>query len=166
MGLLTALKGLPLSYNRDLQEDKRFVFDSADTVTASLKIMAGFLSTMKFRRDRMADAADKDLTLLATDLADVLVKEGMPFRNAHEIIGSTVRYCLGKGKRLQDLTDPELKRFSKMFPDGVGAGLSVFRSVQGKKAFGGTSPKNVVRQTGLLKKHLADIRKRALKLRG
>lgn len=154
------MKGLPLSYNRDLQEDKRFVFDSADTVTASLNIMAGFLTTMKFRRDRMADAADKDLTLLATDLADVLVKEGMPFRNAHEIIGSAVRYCLGKGKRLQDLTDPELKHFSKMFPDGVGAGLSAYRSVVRKKAIGGTSPKNVVRQTGLLKKHLAEIRKR------
>jgi argininosuccinate lyase len=166
MGLLTVLKGLPLSYNRDLQEDKHFVFDSADTVTASLKIMAGFLSTMKFHRSRMAEAADKDLTLLATDLADVLVKEGLPFRKSHEIIGSVVHYCLGKGKRLQDLTDSELKHFSKSFPDGVSAGLSAYRSVHGKKAIGGTSPKNVVRQTGLLKKHLAEIRKRALKLRG
>src|SRR5208282_4604961 len=105
MGLLTVLKGLPLSYNRDLQEDKHFVFDSADTVTASLKIMAGFVSALKFRRDRMADAADKDLTLLATDLADILVQEGLAFRSAHEVVGRVVHYCIEKGKRLQDLTN-------------------------------------------------------------
>ena len=165
-GFLTLLKGLPLSYNRDLQEDKHFVFDSADTVTASLKIMTGFMSTLKFRRERMAEAADRDLTLLATDLADVLVKQGMPFRESHEIIGSVVRYCLEKGKRLQDLTDHELRGFSKLFPKGIGEGLSVYHSVNDKKSIGGTSPRNVIRQTEILKKNIAEIRVKASGLKG
>jgi argininosuccinate lyase len=165
-GLLTLLKGLPLSYNRDLQEDKHFLFDSADTVIASMKMMAGFLSTLKFNRDRMAEAADKDLTLLATDLADVLVKQGVPFRESHKIIGSVVHYCLGRGKRLQDLTDHELRGFSKFFPKGIGEGLSVHHSVNGKKSIGGTSPQNVVRQTVVLKKNLKEIRAKISKMKG
>jgi len=166
MGLLTVLKGLPLSYNRDLQEDKHFVFDSADTVTASMKIMTGFLTTLKFRKGRMKEAAESDLTLLATDLADVLVKQGVPFRESHEIIGSVVRYCLEMGKRLQDLSDRELGVFSKKFPKGTGPGLSVLRSVKDKKAIGGTSPQNVVRQVGSLKKQQASLKKRVSNLKG
>lgn len=164
MGLLTVLKGLPLAYNRDLQEDKEFVFDSADTVTASLKTMEGFLATLRFNRERMERAADRDLTLLATDLADVLVQQGMPFRKAHEVVGRVVRYCLEREKRLQDLTDAELDRFCRFFPKGTARRLSVFRSVHQKKAVGGTSPKNVAQQAVFLKKELAKIQKRFLKL--
>ena len=163
-GLLTVLKGLPLSYNRDLQEDKHFVFDSADTVVASLKTMAGFLSTLTFRREKMAGAADRDLTLLATDLADVLVKEDVPFRLAHEVVGRVVHYCLEKGKRLQDLTDAELGKFSDLFPKGTARQLSVHHSVNGKQALGGTAPKNVYRQATLLKKGITEIQKRLSKL--
>jgi len=163
LGLLTVLKGLPLSYNRDLQEDKRFVFDSADTVTSSLKTMTGFLSTLKFNRERMARVADRDLTLLATDLADVLVKEGLPFRRAHEVVGQVVHYCLGRNKRIQDLTDHELRKFCDLFPRGTAEHLSVHHSVNGKKAVGGTSPKNVASQVASLKKGIAKIKKQVPK---
>jgi argininosuccinate lyase len=159
IGLLTVLKGLPLSYNRDLQEDKRFVFDSADTVTSSLRIMAGFLSTLKFQRERMAEAADRDLTLLATDLADILVKQGVPLRRAHEIVGQVVHYSLECGKRLQDLSDHEFKRISKDFPKNTAVNLSAKHSVAQKRSVGGTSPKNIVSQVALLKKQVAQVRK-------
>lgn len=166
MGLLTLLKGLPLSYNRDLQEDKHFVFDSADTVIASLKIMASFLSTLKFRRDRMKAAVEGDLTLLATDLADILVKQGMPFRQAHEVVGAIVRDCLEKGKRIQDFSDSELKAFSPLFPKIMSGHLSPLSSVQGKKSVGGTSPENVMKQFKSLQKGLKLIRTETFKLKG
>ena len=158
-GLLATVKSLALAYDRDLQEDKHFVFDSADTVTSSLKIMTGFISTLKFQRERMSDEADADLTLLATDLADVLVRAGMPFRRAHEIVGEVVRYSLEHDKRLQDLTDTELKRFSKDFPKGTAMNLSVHHSVHGKMTAGGTSPQNVSAQAAQLKAQASQIRK-------
>jgi argininosuccinate lyase len=107
----------------------------------------------------MSDEADADLTLLATDLADVLVRAGMPFRRAHEVVGEVVRYCLEHDKRLQDLTDTELKRFSKDFPKGTTAKLSVHHSVYGKMTAGGTSPKNVAAQAAQLKAQTSLIRK-------
>ena len=123
IGLLTVLKGLPLSYNRDLQEDKHFVFDTVDTVVGSLKTMTGFISTLKFKREKMEAAADQDLTLLATDLADILVLEGLPFRQAHEVVGQVVRHCIEHGKRLQDLSEYEFQSFSKVFPKRYGQPL-------------------------------------------
>jgi argininosuccinate lyase len=164
MGLLTVLKGLPLAYNRDLQEDKHFVFDSADTVTASLKTMAGFLFTLKFQRERMEESADKDLTLLATDLADVLVKQDVPFRLAHEVVGRVVHYCIERGKRMQDLTDAELGRFSDLFPKGTAQHLSVLHSVNAKQTIGGTSPQNVERQVKTITDELLKVRKKIAKL--
>lgn len=164
IGLLTVLKGLPLAYNRDLQEDKHFLFDSVDTVNGSLEVLTGFLSTLTFNRSRMAEFADKDLTLLATDLADVLVKAGVPFRESHEVIGGVVQYCLKNGKRLQDLTDNELRGFSDKFPKNTAANLSVQSSVSQKKAFGGTSPDNVVGQIALLKSKIVQYKKLIKKL--
>ena len=164
VGLLTVLKGLPLAYNRDLQEDKHFVFDSADTVIASLGTMNGFMASMKFQRDKMLREADRDLTLLATDLADVLVTEGVPFRRAHEVVGEVVRYALEHGKRLQDLTDMEFRRFSKDFPKGTAEGISVHRSVRQKRAIGGTSPQNVGKQAMILKREVVKTRKRLSKI--
>ena len=160
-GLLTVLKGLPLSYNRDLQEDKHFVFDSVDTVVASLKIMKGLISTLKFKRDRMYQSANEDLTLLATDLADILVKNRMPFRMAHEVVGKVVQTCIKRGKRIQDLTDQELRAFSKIFPLGTSGQLSIQNSVNHKKTLGGTSPENVSSQALMLKDEIAKISKRA-----
>jgi argininosuccinate lyase len=164
IGLLTVLKGLPLAYNRDLQEDKHFLFDSVDTVNGSLEVLTGFLSTLTFNRSRMAEFADKDLTLLATDLADVLVKAGVPFRESHEVIGGVVQYCLKNGKRLQDLTDNELRGFSDKFPKNTAANLSVQSSVSQKKTFGGTSPDNVVGQIALLKSKIVQYKKLIKKL--
>ncbi len=164
MGLLTVLKGLPLSYNRDLQEDKHFVFDSTDTVTSSLKTMNGFVGSLKFNREKMTRAADRDLTLLATDLADVLVKTGVPFRVAHEVVGRVVFYCIEKSKRLQDLSDFELKKLSDLFPRGTAGSLSAHFSVNQKKAVGGTSPQNVVKQNRVLKLEVSKIKKRLSKI--
>ncbi len=159
-GLLTLLKGLPLSYNRDLQEDKHFIFDSADTVVSSLKTMTGFLASVKFNREKMGQKADEDLTLLATDLADILVAEGMPFRRAHEAVGQVVTYCLEHGKRIQDLNDHILRKFSDLFPMGTAENLSVHHSVNQKKTVGGTSPQNVLRQSALLKNEISKIKRR------
>lgn len=160
MGMLTVLKGLPLSYNRDLQEDKELFFDSFDTVKASLRLMARMLKHVQFRREWMEVAAHQDPTLLATDFADVLVKRGMPFRKAHEVIGRMVRYCLLQKKRLQDLTDAEVKLFSNLFPPGVGKLVSARSSVHGKKAVGGPSPANVAAQALSLRKSVRAYRKR------
>jgi argininosuccinate lyase len=151
IGLLTVLKGLPLAYNRDLQEDKVFLFDAHETVTACLKIMEHFLNHVRFQAAWMDVTAQQDPTLLATDLADVLVKQGMPFRQAHEVVGRVVRSCLAQRKRLQDLEDSDLWAFSRVFPKGTAASLSVQASVNGKKALGGTSPVNVSSQVRALK---------------
>ncbi len=159
-GLLTVLKGLPLSYNRDLQEDKEFFFDSFDTVKASLRLMARMLRHVRFQREWMNVAAHKDPTLLATDFADVLVKRGLPFRKAHEVIGRTVRYCLLQNKRLQDLTDAELALFSDRFPQGIAGKLSAKASVNGKQALGGPSPSSVSAQAKALRKTAGLLRKR------
>ncbi len=161
LGLLTVLKGLPLAYNRDLQEDKHFVFDSADTVLSSLQVMNGFLGTLKFNRPRMKEAADGDLTLLATDLADLLVKEGVPFRESHEIVGKVVQYTLNLGKRIQDLSDGDLKKISAKFPGKFSKNLSITKSVANKKALGGPSPQNVRRQVISLKKMASRLKKAA-----
>jgi argininosuccinate lyase len=159
IGLLTVLKGLPLSYNRDLQEDKHFVFDSADTVISCLRTLKGFMVTVKFQREKMESAADSDLTLLATDLADILVTVGLPFRRAHEVVGKVVRYALEHNKRLQDLNDHELHHFCDAFPIGTAKSLSIHRSVHQKTTVGGTSPHNVEMQVKELKILAAGIKK-------
>ncbi|HJT24764.1 MAG TPA: argininosuccinate lyase, partial [bacterium] len=97
-------------------------------------------------------------------LADVLVKVGVPFRLAHEVVGRVVHYCLEKGKRLQDLTDAELDKFSDLFPKGTAQHLSVLHSVNAKQTVGGTSPKNVEKQVKTLNKEIGSIRKRLTKL--
>lgn len=114
----------------------------------------------------MEQAADQDLTLLATDLADILVKEGLPFRQAHEVVGEVVRYSIEREKRIQDLTDRELHQFSKLFPKGTSENLSAHHSVHQKTAIGGTSPKNVEAQAALLKQQVALIKKHISELRG
>jgi argininosuccinate lyase len=103
------------------------------------------------------------LTLLATDLADILVTQGLPFREAHEVVGNVVRFCLENEKRLQDLSDLELRRFSPAFPKGTAGNLSVHGSVHQKKTVGGTSPKNVVHQGRQLRKIASGLKKRLAK---
>lgn len=146
MAMLTVLKGLPLSYDRDLQEDKEGLFDAVDTVLASLRVSAGMLRTLKVNEARMREAADSGY-LLATDLAEYLVRKGMPFREAHRVLGELVKHCLREGKDLKELNElEELKRFSKRFDEDVFEILSVDASVAARRTPGGTAPERVKEQ--------------------
>lgn len=137
MSLITLVKGLPLTYNRDLQEDKEPVFDTVDTVTASVAIMAELLENLKFRTDNMAEATRTGF-ITATDLADYLVMKNVPFREAHGIVGGAVAYCLDKGCELYELSIEELKKFSEAIEEDVFAVLSVEGSVNSRVSTGGT----------------------------
>jgi argininosuccinate lyase len=147
LALLTCLKGLPLTYNRDLQEDKEPVFDSVDTLTASLRVLAEMLPLLGVRRRRLEAAASRGFTL-ATDLADYLSAKGLPFRQAHEVVAGIVRHCLQNDTTLEALTPGELSRFSKLFDADVKRWLSPQSAVRRRRATGGTSPANVRRQLG------------------
>jgi argininosuccinate lyase len=143
--LLTIMKGLPLAYNRDLQEDKVPLFDTVDTVGASLKIMSEVIAGMKVRRERML-AAVRDGYMNATDLADYLVKRGVAFRAAHEVAGKVVQYCVGEKKRIEDLSLAELRRFSSKFEKNVYRYISLEAVIGRRRALGGTARQNVVRR--------------------
>ncbi|MCL4116801.1 UNVERIFIED_CONTAM: hypothetical protein GTU68_022217 [Idotea baltica] len=118
MGILTVLKGLPMCYNRDLQEDKEGVFDTVLTVKSSLHLFAGMVKTMKVNKEKMHEAVKKDFSN-ATDLADYLSSNGIPFREAHEIIGKLVLYCIENDKFLLDLSLEEFNKFSDKFTDNI-----------------------------------------------
>lgn len=118
MSLLTTMKGIPLAYNKDMQEDKELSFDAMDNVLISIKVFNGMLSTIKFNKERMLDSAKGGFTN-ATDAADYLVKKGMPFRDAHSVIGKMVVYCIKEGKSLNDLSLEEYKSFSETFDDDI-----------------------------------------------
>jgi argininosuccinate lyase len=139
VALLTAVKGLPLSYNRDLQEDKEPLFDSVETAKAALTAMAPLVSGLAFRRDRMRQAA-RDGFLNATDMADYLVLKGVPFRQAHEIVGRVVRLCLARKCRIEELSLKELQsRFSGLFDRDVFAYIALEACVDRRQAIGGTA---------------------------
>jgi len=143
--LLTIMKGLPLAYNRDLQEDKVPMFDTADTVKASVKIIGEIIARMKVKRERMLAAA-QDGFMNATDLADYLVERGVPFRAAHEVAGRVVQFCIKQGKRIEELSVAELKGFSKQIDKNVYNYLSAEAVVGRRRALGGTARQNVVRR--------------------
>jgi argininosuccinate lyase len=145
LSLLTTLKGLPMTYNRDLQEDKEPVFDSVDTIKGSLDILGAMLPQLRVKRERMHTAATAGFTL-ATELADYLATKGVPFRDAHGIVGAIVRHCLAERRTLEELALPELRRFSPRFRADVKQWLSAAAAVRRRRAFGGTSPDNVRRQ--------------------
>ncbi|GAB6875343.1 argininosuccinate lyase [Thermaerobacter litoralis] len=144
-GLLTVLKGLPLTYNRDLQEDKPGVFDALDTLEAALPLCAGMIRTMRVRADRMAAALERDFSA-ATDLADYLVDRGVPFREAHRIVGELVLDCIRQGRRLQDLTPDELAARCDRFGPDVVERLSPRAVVAARRLYGGTAREAVERQ--------------------
>ena len=143
--LLTIMKGLPLAYNRDLQEDKVPLFDTVDTVEASVKIMGEVIAGMKVRSERML-AAVKDGYMNATDLADYLVERGVAFREAHEVAGKVVQYCLAQKRRIEELSLAELTRFSSKFEKNVYRYISAEAVVGRRRASGGTARRNVVRR--------------------
>jgi argininosuccinate lyase len=142
MTLITLVKGLPLTYNRDLQEDKEPVFDTVDTVSASLAIMAELLENLRFNTERMAEATQTGC-MTATDLADYLVLKNVPFREAHGIVGRAVAYCLEKGCELPDLTLADLAGFSPVIGKDVYEVLSVEGSVNSRISIGGTALQRV-----------------------
>ncbi len=144
VALLTTLKGLPLAYNRDLQEDKPPLFDAADTLADCLAVLVAMLPHLRFRIPRMAAAADG--LLLATDVADLLVERGIPFRRAHEIVGSLVRHCLATGTALRDLDAATLRRHSRLLTPDLVRRLTPARSVARRRVTGGTAPVEVRRQ--------------------
>jgi len=144
MALLTLLKGLPLTYNRDLQEDKESVFDTVDTVSQSLAVMIELLPGLSFKREVLEQATEKGF-MTATDLAEYLVRRNIPFRQAHGIVGRTVAYCIAKGKELTDLTLEELQEFSAYIADDVFGVLGIAGSVNSRTTQGGTANTSVLK---------------------
>lgn len=142
MSLITLVKGLPMTYNRDLQEDKEPIFDTVDTVSASVAIMAELLSHLEFNEERLRRATIGGY-MTATDLADYLVKKNVPFRQAHAIVGRTVAFGLSSGKELIEMTLAELQQFSPLIEDDVFLVLSAEGSVNSRVSFGGTSGQTV-----------------------
>ena len=142
LGLLMTVKGLPLAYNRDLQEDKEPLFDAVDTGKAAITLMAGLLSELEVRPERMA-AALRGGFLTATDLADYLVTKGVPFRTAHEQVGRTVRYAESQGKELGELSLEELQKFAPLAQPDVFDWLKIENSVARRLSPGGTAPARV-----------------------
>jgi argininosuccinate lyase len=153
MSLLTVLKGLPMSYNRDLQEDKEPVFDAADTVRQMLEVLPPMLTAVIVRVDRMREAT-ADGFLNATDLADYLVTKGVPFREAHEIVGRIVRQCLEAGERLESLPLTRLRLFSQAFGADVGKYLTLDACVERRQSAGGTSSRRVAEAIQVAKRTL------------
>jgi argininosuccinate lyase len=153
-GLLATLKGLPLAYNRDLQEDKEPVFDAVDTLEVLLPAMSGMVRTLTFHPERMAELAPAGFSL-ATDVAEWLVRQGVPFRQAHEVAGACVRFCEDRGIGLEDLTDEDLASISPHLTPQVREVLSVEGSLASRDAVGGTAPAQVNRQRAHLLKQIA-----------
>ncbi len=143
--LLTIMKGLPLAYNRDLQEDKIPLFDTVDTVKASLGMMGELVREMKINKERM-QAAAQDGFMNATDLADYLVRRGLSFRLAHTLVGKVVRFCLDHHRKIEELSLEELKRFSPKVDKDIYRFLSAEAAVQRRRAIGGTALANVKRR--------------------
>ena len=136
MSLLTTMKGIPLAYNKDMQEDKEMAFDAMDTVAQCLTLFTGMISTMKFRKDRMAVSAMKGFTN-ATDLADYLVTKGVPFRDAHGIVGRIVLTCIDQGISMEEMPLQELKEYSECFENDVYEAISLKTCVEKRNTIGG-----------------------------
>ena len=149
--LLTLMKSLPLAYNKDMQEDKEPLFDTLDTVKGSLKIFADMIAEMKVKGDNMRIAAARGFST-ATDVADYCVRKGLPFRQAHEVVGKTVRYCVENGKDIPELSLDEFRAFSDLIEEDIYDYVTLEASVNARKATGGTAREAVERELARLKK--------------
>jgi argininosuccinate lyase len=149
-GLLTTLKGLPLSYNRDLQEDKEPVFDAADTLLLVLPAMAGLVGTLRFHTERISRSAAGGYAL-ATDLAELLVRRGVPFREAHEVVGHLVVWCQVNECELDEVSDTDLAKISPHLTPDVREVLTVRGALAARRGFGGTAPDRVAQQLAALR---------------
>jgi argininosuccinate lyase len=155
LGLLTVMKGLPLAYNRDMQEDKEGLFDTADKLLTTLEVFAGLIKTLKIDADRMRQVMSGSY-LLATDVADYLVRKGLPFRQAHKIVGELVQYAIGKSKSFGELSLDEYRSFSPLFADDV-YGITVDTSVAARNVIGGTAPEQVLASLSRARKLVGKI---------
>ncbi len=156
-GLLAVLKGIPLAYDRDLQEDKEPVFDQIDTLDVLCPAVAGMIDTMTIHLDRLEELAPQGFSL-ATDIAEWLVKQGVPFRDAHEISGACVRLAEARGVELADLTDEELAQASSVLTPEVRSVLTVQGSVGARRGRGGTAPERVREQIAEAEAGLSEAR--------
>src|SRR2546428_1413155 len=154
MSVLTTMKGLPLAYNSDMQEDKEPFFDSVDTLEAILAVLPPMLGSLAFRADRMRRAAGENFAN-ATDLADYLVRKGLPFRRAHEVVGEIIRFCEVERKPLEGLGLAELRRFSPPFPDDVKDAPTVDAAPPARPVTGRTAPDAVRRSLALARTVIA-----------
>jgi len=150
MALLTVMKSLPLAYNKDMQEDKEPLFDTIDTVKGSLKIFADMIREMRVNAENMREAAAKGFST-ATDVADYLVRKGMAFRDAHEVVGKSVRYCIEHGKDLPDLTLAEWQHFSPKIEADISEAITLEASVNARRATGGTALERVKAEIARIK---------------
>ena len=153
MALLTTLKGLPLAYNKDMQEDKESVFDACETVKACLEVFIPMIGSMKVNAENMLQSAKKGF-MNATDLADYLVLKGMAFRDAYKISGSVVAYCIQTGSILEDLSLEEYKKFSPLIEEDVYQAIGLKNCVQKRISEGGTSVESVKKQLAFLEEAL------------
>ena len=153
MAMLTTVKGLPLAYNKDLQEDKEGLFDAIDTIKFSLAVYAQLIRGMKVRKDVMLKAVREDFSN-ATDLADYLVKKGMPFRNAHEVVGKIVLYCIDNDIAIDDLTIEEFNKFSSIFEEDIYNAIDLLTCVEERSVIGGPSSSSVKIQIEILEKFI------------
>jgi argininosuccinate lyase len=153
MGLLTTLKGLPLAYNKDMQEDKEGIFDSIDTVKLCLEVLAPMLATMKINGKNTYRAAQKGF-INATDLADYLVKKGMPFRSAYKIVGTIVAECIEKDCVLDVLPLSDYKKHSELFEEDLYGEISLETCVSKRLSEGGASPASVRAQIAKIRAFL------------
>ncbi|AEV67883.1 argininosuccinate lyase [Acetivibrio clariflavus] len=143
ISILTVMKALPLAYNKDMQEDKESIFDAVDTVKLCLPVFTQMIATMKINKENMYRAAQGGFTN-ATDMADYLVKKGIPFRDAHEIIGKMVLYCIGNNKAIDELTMEEFKNFSPLITEDVYKEISLETCVSGRNLPGGPAKERVL----------------------
>ena len=155
MTLLTVMKGIPLAYNKDMQEDKEALFDGLDTVLISIQTFTGMLDTTKIKKDVMKKAASGGFTN-ATDVADYLVKKGEAFRNAHEIVGKIVLYCIDENKAIDDLSLDEFKSFSPFFEEDVYKAIDLITCVEERSVMGGPSSSSVQSQISLLENFISE----------
>lgn len=145
MSLLTVMKGLPLTYNRDMQEDKLPVFDTADTIRQCIAVLSEMLPGIRFNTERLRSTAGDGFST-ATDIAEYLVKKGVPFREAHEITGRIVLYCIERNKSFLSLDIKELKNFSPVITKDIFAVMDPSESVKSRSSYGGTAPSEVLKQ--------------------
>jgi argininosuccinate lyase len=155
VSLMTLMKSLPLAYNKDMQEDKEPLFDSIDTVRGSLKVFASMITEMKVNSKQMRIAAGRGFST-ATDIADYLVRKGLPFRNAHEVVGKTVRYCVANGKEIHQLSLDEFRQFSADVDADIFQYVTLEASISARKATGGTAREAVEREIELARQALKE----------